>query len=89
MRILLDENLPVDLPKTISKLGRECQTVRGAGYGAKKNGELLVLAENHRDILLTTDRQIHYQQNMTGRSLSIIILRAKSNRLANLLPLVP
>src|SRR5258706_10062143 len=39
------------------------------------------LAERHWDVLLTSDRNIKYQQNMTGRSVSILILCAKSNRM--------
>src|SRR6266852_6143841 len=40
-------------------------------------------------LLLTSDRNIKYQQNMTGRRVSILILRAKSNRMKDLLPLMP
>jgi len=57
--------------------------------GSTKNGELLLLAEGRWDVLLTSDRNIKYQQNMTGRSVSILILRAKSNRMKDLLPLMP
>jgi hypothetical protein len=67
----------------------ECETVRRAGYGAKKNGELLSLMEERWDVLLTNDRNIKYQQNMSGRNVSIVILCAKSNRIKDLLPLVP
>ncbi len=70
-------------------MGHECQTVRRAGYGSKKNGELLDLAEGRWDVLLTSDRNIKYQQNMTVRRVSILILRAKSNRMKDLLPLMP
>ncbi len=70
-------------------LGHECETVRRAGYGSKKNGELLLLAEDRWDVLLTSDRNIKYQQNMTGRKVSILILHAKSNRMEDLLPLMP
>jgi len=48
----------------------ECQTARRAGYGSKKNGELLALAEGQWDVLLTSDRNIKYQQNMAGRIVS-------------------
>jgi len=89
MRILIDECLPDELKGTFTSLGHECQTVRMAGYGSKKNGELLALAEGRWEVLLTSDRNIKYQQNMTGRSVSIMILRAKSNRMKDLLPLMP
>ena len=89
MKILIDECLPVALKATLTVLGHECQTVRQAGFGSKKNGELLTLAEGRWDVLLTSDRNIKYQQNMTGRSVSILILCAKSNRMRDLLPLMP
>jgi predicted nuclease of predicted toxin-antitoxin system len=89
MRILIDECLPVALKGALTEMGHDCQTVRQAGYGSKKNGELLTLAEGRWDVLLTSDRNIKYQQNMAGRSVSIIILCAKSNRMRDLLPLMP
>jgi hypothetical protein len=60
-----------------------------AGYGSKKNGELLRLAENVWDVLLTSDRRMKYQQNIMGRKVSVVVLCAKSNRMEDLLPLMP
>lgn len=64
MRVLIDECLPAGLRGSLAALGVEAQTVRQAGYGAKKNGELLSLMEGRWDVLLTNDRNIKYQQNM-------------------------
>jgi predicted nuclease of predicted toxin-antitoxin system len=89
MKILVDECLPAALKGTLTALGHECETVRRAGYGSKKNGELLNLAEGRWDVLLTSDRNIKYQQSMTGRKVSILILCAKSNRMKDLLPFMP
>src|SRR5712671_5941371 len=89
MKILVDECLPAALKGNLATMGHECQTVRQAGFESKKNGELLTLAEGRWDVLLTSDRNIKYQQNMTGRSVSILILCAKSNRMRDLLPLMP
>jgi predicted nuclease of predicted toxin-antitoxin system len=86
--VLIDECLPAGLKEDLAALGHECQ-VRRAGFGSKKNGELLALAERQWDVLLTSDRNIKYQQNMTGRSVSILILCAKSNRMKDLAPLLP
>ena len=61
MKILIDECLPAALRGTLTGMGLECETVRGAGYGSKKNGELLTLAEGVWDVLLTSDRRIKYQ----------------------------
>jgi len=89
MKILIDECLPAALTGNLSALGHERQTVRQTGFGSKRNGELLALAEGRWDVLLTSDRNIKYQQNMTGRRISIVILCAKSNRMKDLLPLLP
>jgi len=89
MRILIDECLPAALRGTLTAMGHECDTVRRAGFGSKKNGELLVIAEGRWDVLLTSDRRMKHQQNMTGRKVSIVVLCAKSNRMQDLLPLMP
>jgi hypothetical protein len=70
--------------------GHDCQTARYAGLAGLSNGELLTAAETARfDVFLTADQGIEYQQNLTGRNIAIIIFRAKSNRLRDLLPYVP
>ena len=89
MKILIDECFPAALKENLTALGHQCQTVRQAGFGSKKNGELLTLAEGRWNVLLTSDRNIKNQQNMTGRSVSILILCAKSNRMKDLVPLMP
>ena len=89
MKILIDECLPTALRHAVTEMGHECETVRNAGFGSKKNGELLRIAEGRWDVLLTSDRNIKYQQNMTGRKVAIVILCAKSNRLKDLLPPMP
>ena len=71
MKILIDECLPAGLKGSLAALGYECETVRRAGYRSKKNGELLQLAEGQWDALLTSDRNIKHQQNLTGRNVSI------------------
>ncbi|HSY33186.1 MAG TPA: DUF5615 family PIN-like protein [Verrucomicrobiae bacterium] len=89
MRILLDECVPVALKRNLSSLRHECQTVRDPGFAGKKNGELLTLAEGRWEVLLTTDRKIEYQQDMIGQKIGILFLRAKTNRLQDLLPILP
>src|SRR5947209_7563588 len=41
------------------------------------------------EIFMTMNAGLEYQQNLAGRSIAILILRDKSNRLADLLPLAP
>jgi predicted nuclease of predicted toxin-antitoxin system len=80
MKILLDECIPRKLRHTLPD--HECHTVPEAGLAGKKNGCLLDLAEKAGfEIFVTMDRGLEYQQNLAGRSLAILILRSKSNRL--------
>jgi hypothetical protein len=88
MKLLLDECLPRKLK--IHLPGHECHTVPDAGWAGKKNGELLSLAEKSGfEIFLTFDRGLEYEQNLKGREIAVILLSAKSSRLADLLPQVP
>jgi predicted nuclease of predicted toxin-antitoxin system len=85
MKILIDECVPAGLGAVLRERGYECDTVREAGFGSKKNGELLKLAEGNWNVFLTIDRNIKYQQNVSGRKIGILILRVKSNRLPDVL----
>lgn len=59
-------------------------TVRECGWGSKKNGDLLQSAEKEFDILLTSDKGIPHQQNISQYDLAVVVLRAKSNRYEDL-----
>lgn len=85
MKVLLDECIPRKLKNSL--VDHECQTVPEAGLAGQKNGRLLQLAENAGlEVFLTMDKGVQYQQNLTGRRLTILFIRSKSNRLADLLP---
>ena len=64
--------------------GHACLRVQEVGWAGKENGELLALAENKFDVLVTIDTNLRYQQNVTGRRIAIVIIMAKSNRLEHL-----
>lgn len=83
MRILIDECVPRKLTFDFTAAGHECLTVPEAGLAAGKNGELLQLAEPGFEIFLTLDKGLRYQQNITQRNIVILIIRAKSNRIAD------
>ena len=87
MRILLDECIPRNLKMHLAS--HDCVSVPEAGWTGVKNGELLNLAERAGfQLLLTLDGGIEYQQNLTARRISILLIGSKSNRLADLQPLV-
>jgi len=87
MRILLDECLPRRLRDELP--GHDVHTVHDAGWKGRKNGELLGLAAGHFDVFLTVDAGIEYQQNLGQLALGVIALKARSNRLEDLRPLMP
>ncbi len=89
MRLLLDECVPRKLKSLFTAGGHDCETAREAGFDGKTNGELLALAEPLFDALITIDRNIRYQQNLTGRRIAILVLCAQSNDISDLVPLVP
>ena len=59
------------------------------GWAGLKNGELLLKAQKEFDIFLTTDKNLTFQNNITQFDIAVIVLCTKSNRLQDLLPLVP
>ena len=56
---------------------------------SKKNGELLALADQLFDVLLTLDNNLPYQQNLNTTRIPLLIVRARSNRIQDLLPAIP
>jgi len=89
MRILLDECLPKDLALELA--GHEVKTVPQAGWASVSNGKLLrKIAESGQfDLFLTVDKRLPEQNKTTDLPFSIVLLRAKSNRMVHLLPFAP
>jgi len=88
MKLPLDECVPRKFRNLLP--GHDCRTVPEERLAVKKNGELLSLAEQSGfEAFLTLDRGLEYEQNLQGRIITIILIRAKSSRLADLLPLSP
>ena len=87
MRVLLDEC--VDWRLSRHMVGHEVKTARQMGWSTVKNGELLTLAAGQFDVFVTVDRNLAFQQNLTTLPIAVIVLGARTNRLADLIPLVP
>ena len=88
MKILIDECVDQRLRFLLS--GHDCETAAYAKLSGLKNGALLAAAEAADfEVIITTDQEIPFQQNMTSRKISVIVLCAPTNRLADLRPLVP
>ncbi|MGH9461046.1 MAG: DUF5615 family PIN-like protein [Vicinamibacteria bacterium] len=87
MKLLLDESIPRRLKHELSQ--HEVATVPERGWAGKKNGELIELAAGSFDIFITVDQGLEYQQNLANVGIAVIVLRARTNRFADLKPLVP
>lgn len=87
MRILLDECLPRRLKAQFPS--HVVLTVPEAGWAGKKNGELLRAASGNVDVFITADSNLAYQQHLVGLPFGVVVLSAHSNRLLDLIPLVP
>jgi hypothetical protein len=59
------------------------------GWASRENGELLRLAVGQFDVFLTVDRNLSYQQDVGQFDIRVVVLVARSNRLADLQPLMP
>ena len=60
------------------------------GWAGKRHGELLrLLTAEHFAVFLTTDQNLQYQQNLHGLQVAVVVLIAPTNRLDDLLPLMP
>jgi hypothetical protein len=87
MRVLLDACVPRGLGRSL--VGHEVRTAHEMGWGDLDNGNLLDTMQDLFDALVTVDKRLSRQQHIENRPLGVAVLRAKSNRLADLLPLVP
>jgi hypothetical protein len=87
MRVLIDACRPVQFKTHLPLAG--VMTARELGWQLKKNGELLEAAQTRFDVLLTMDQGMPSQRHLAKFSIGLLIVRARSNRLADLLPLVP
>ena len=87
MKIFLDHCVPKRLMHQLSE--HEVKTAYQMAWAAKKNGELLKLAEKKFEAFITVDQNLRYQQNLASFSLKFIVLVADRNQYEMLAPLIP
>jgi predicted nuclease of predicted toxin-antitoxin system len=79
MKVLLDECVPKGVKHML--IGHETVTVQDLGWAGIRNGNLLAAAESGDfDVLITCDKNLPYQQRLSGRSVSVVQL--PTNRLS-------
>jgi hypothetical protein len=88
MRILLDECVPRPLRRELAD--HEVRTVVEMGWAGKRNGELMQLLRTETfTVFFTTDQTLRYQQNMRALRVAVVVLVAPTNKLDDLVPLMP
>ena len=88
-KVLLDENLPLKLKYRLQDVC-EIYTINDKGWNSLENGDLITAMENDGfDYLLTSDKNLQYQQNPAKYSIGFIVLNVPNNNYETILPLVP
>jgi predicted nuclease of predicted toxin-antitoxin system len=87
MRILLDECMPRKFAKALP--GYPVQTTVQLGFAGLKDKLLLSAISGKCDVFITVDRNLRYQQNLTGIPFAVVVLAGRSTELPDLLALAP
>ena len=74
MRILFDKNVPVGVRRFLPN--HHVRTFVQTGWPVQlENGQILAAGEQAGlDVMITSDQNIRYQQNLTGRNLALVVL---------------
>ena len=77
MELLFDQGAPAPLRKALAD--HEVVTAHENGWSQLQNGDLISAAEESGfEVFVTTDKNLKYQQNLTGRSIAIVVLLTTS-----------
>ena len=85
MKILFDTCVPRPLRDRLPD--HDIKTTQEMGWDRLRNGELIQLADEAFEALITSDQSVKYQQNLTARKLGIVVL--PTNHLPSVLQLAP
>ena len=73
MKILFDNGTPRPIARSLT--GHEVSYARRIGWHELENGDLIEKAEEAGyHVLLSTDKNLRYQQNLTYRKIAIVVL---------------
>jgi len=87
LRVLLDECVDSRLAASLGTF--EVRTVADQGWVGISNGQLLSRAAAEFDVFVTVDRNLSFQQHLPKFDIAVILLQARTNRIADLIALVP
>jgi predicted nuclease of predicted toxin-antitoxin system len=90
MRALLDECLPRPLHRYFKNAGMDVLSVHEMGWDGILNGELLnLMIANGFEVLITIDKNLQHQQNLSDAKIALITIKASSNKIKDLKPAMP
>ena len=73
MLVLLDQGTPMPLRSFLKN--HTVKTAAEQGWSTLRNNELLKVAEDARfDLLVSTDKNLAYQQNLAGLKIAVVVL---------------
>lgn len=87
MKLLLDECVDWRLLRDLAP--HDVKSARQAGLSGAADGDLLRLAQREFDVLITTDKNLAFQQNVGRFEIAVIVLQGRSSRLRDLRELLP
>jgi len=87
LRLLLDESVPRRLKRHLTT--HDVDSVHDRNWDGLKNGALLKAAEAEYDVLVTVDQKLPYQQHLPHFRIRVVVLAGITNRLEDLVPLIP
>lgn len=87
MRILLDHCVPTGFKPLL--LHHQVSTTIEMGWESLTNGRLLAEAAKQFDVMLTVDRNLKHQQNLSTLPIAVLVMVVRANTLKQLKPLVP
>ncbi len=82
-RVLLDENLPRKLRRELPAF--TVRTVQEEGWTSFRNGELLSRAQSSFEVLLTADRRLQFQQNISRFDIGVVVIVTMNLRFRTIL----
>lgn len=87
-KVLLDENLPVKIKYRLKDIC-EIYTVGDRNWNSLENGNLIAaMQKDNFDFLITSDKNLQYQQNLSKYSIGFIIVNVPDNNYETILPLI-
>lgn len=78
MRILLDNNVPVELKRSLSK-PHNVLHCRDLGWQSLTNGKLVLSANDSFEVMVTLDKNMPSQTPLKGLALAVLVIDAMSN----------